>query len=292
MSRVVAVVLILLGLWGGVRAAPAGSPRPAGDEATVVRAALHTHTRMSDGLLSPMELVLLAKRRHLDVLAVTEHNTIVAALVARAFSGLVNGPVVLVAEEVTTRDYHLLAYGLHETVTPRLRLRDVLKEVHRQGGVAVAAHPTKRYWAAFEPNLAALDGVEVVHPMAAIPESATSTFRWSDMVAFYERAAVKGTAAIGTSDYHAFGGLDRALTFVAVSRWPADRGERAGLVLSAMRRGDTATRAPSGRVFGAPTPPAPQPALTRPPPAPGETALGMCGLIGVALLLGTGRRRL
>lgn len=228
---------------------PPASPPPG------VRAALHVHTRLSDGLLSPMEVVEVARRRGVQVVAVTEHNTVVAATIAAAYARWTDGPVVLVGEEITTRDYHLLAYGLSSTVRPRRDLGRVLEEVHAQGGVAVAAHPAKKYWPAFEPHVAALDGAEVVHPMAFVTRA--TSFRWSDMVAFHARHP--HLAAIGTSDYHAFGGFDDLVTWLDVEAWPEEREARRQLALAALREGRTATRAPDGRAFG--------PAPDTPPPA-------------------------
>jgi len=37
---------------------------------------LHTHTTVSDGQYTPVELVELAKRRGMSVLAMTDHDTI------------------------------------------------------------------------------------------------------------------------------------------------------------------------------------------------------------------------
>ena len=45
---------------------------------------LHTHTTASDGQYSPSELARLAKRRGLEVLAVTDHDTIAGGSEAMA----------------------------------------------------------------------------------------------------------------------------------------------------------------------------------------------------------------
>ena len=52
----------------------------------VLEADFHAHTRFSDGFLSPLDLVLQARRRGLDVLAVTEHNNVFPALIARSYA--------------------------------------------------------------------------------------------------------------------------------------------------------------------------------------------------------------
>lgn len=37
---------------------------------------LHTHSNLSDGTLSPNDLILYAKRRGIDTLAISDHETI------------------------------------------------------------------------------------------------------------------------------------------------------------------------------------------------------------------------
>lgn len=169
----------------------------------VVEADLHVHTRFSDGFLSPLDVVLHARRQGLGAIAVTEHNVVFPARMARSLSRLIDGPEVVLGEEITTRDYHLLAYGIERAVDARLPLRQAIADVHAQGGVVVAAHPARRFWPALEPVMPLLDGVEVVHPVAWRPPGGG----WSagDFVDFWDRMrAVKPSAvAIGTSDYHA-----------------------------------------------------------------------------------------
>jgi len=73
----------------------------------VLEVDLHAHTRFSDGFLSPFDLVLQARRRGLDALAITEHNILFPAQLGRWFSRLTSGPTILVGEEVTTRRFHV-----------------------------------------------------------------------------------------------------------------------------------------------------------------------------------------
>lgn len=250
MTRIgwLSVMLVVVGIVGGVRrqwlrddvvAAHAADPSCA--DCVVLDVDLHAHTRFSDGMLSPMELVLLAKRRGLDAVAVTEHNVLFPAQIARWFSALVDGPIVLTGQEVTTRRYHLIAVGLRERVVPQNDLRAVIAEVHRQGGVAIAAHPTRRYWPAFDAVRDDLDATEVVHPASFRP---SGSFSWSEMVAFYERPGQKRLTAVGASDYHFLEALGVCRTQVIA----AERSEAA--ILDALRTGATHVVAPDGRRFG------------------------------------------
>lgn len=79
-----------------------------------VYADLHTHTSRSDGQLSPEELVARAADRGIQVLAVTDHDTLAgiqAAAVAAEEKGihLVSGTEMSVT--LGERELHLLAYG-------------------------------------------------------------------------------------------------------------------------------------------------------------------------------------
>src|ERR1700679_3212971 len=107
----------------------------------VLEADFHAHTRFSDGFLSPFDLVIQAERRGLDVLAITEHNITFPAFMGRWFARLAGGPTILIGEEVTSRSFHLITVGLTERVDASARLPAVIDAVHRQGGIAVAAHP-------------------------------------------------------------------------------------------------------------------------------------------------------
>lgn len=296
--RSVAAALALLGLGvvGGTWSSPAepASPLQRGSY-RVLRADLHTHTRFSDGFLSPPELVLLARRRGLDVIAVTEHNHVFPAKVARFVARRLDGPAVIVGEEVTSRDYHLLAYGIERAIVPKADLGAVIAEVHRQGGVAVAAHPVRRFWPAFERHRDALDGAEVVHPVAFLPDREDG-FRWPDMVAFYRAAEREGApdlTAVGSSDFHFFALLGAVSTHVFLEEVPVDHDARAAAVVDALRRGRTVVRAPDGTLFGAPDLVALARAEPLPPPPrspyPARSILDLvtrlCGFLGGLCLL-------
>lgn len=76
---------------------------------------LHTHTTCSDGILTPEQLVELAERRQVQVLSITDHDTLDAHMTLA--QGGYNGPVsVIVGIEMSCfehgRDVHILGYGV------------------------------------------------------------------------------------------------------------------------------------------------------------------------------------
>jgi hypothetical protein len=226
--------------------APARTPSVRGGY-RVLEADFHAHTRFVDGFLSPFDLVLQARRRGLDALAITEHNVIFPAQMGRWFSRVTGGPAILIGEEVTTAAYHVHGIGLTQRLNASDPLVQVLDDIHRQGGVAIAAHPVRRYWASFMPVLDRLDATEVMHPIA-YGGTERAGWHWQDLPDFYDQAAASGhrLTAIGSSDYH-FGsplGVCRTLVFA--------QGEDADAVLDAVKHGRTVVFDLAGRAFGDP----------------------------------------
>jgi hypothetical protein len=93
---------------------------------------LHSHTTASDGATEPRELVRLAREAGVDVLAVTDHDT-VDAVEDCADEGRARGVRVIAGIELSSRfenrDVHVLGFGLD----PRsAALRERLSAVHER----------------------------------------------------------------------------------------------------------------------------------------------------------------
>ena len=125
------------------------------------RADLHVHTVWSDGAQHPHAIVRAASGR-VHVVAVTDHDEIRGALQAREFAhGHPElGVDVVVGEEVSTRNGHLIGLYLEERVPPGLTTERTIELIHEQGGLAVAAHP-------FHPIRGAARGHRSVGALAA-----------------------------------------------------------------------------------------------------------------------------
>jgi hypothetical protein len=110
----------------------------------------HVHTNRSvGGELTPAEVAAAARTAGLDFIAVTEHNT---AGTHRAWASLAGDLLVILGQEATTRTGHWLALGLEpgQVVDWQYGLRDAaidrpIEQVHRVGGLCVAAHPYAPY---------------------------------------------------------------------------------------------------------------------------------------------------
>jgi predicted metal-dependent phosphoesterase TrpH len=111
------------------------------------RADLHIHTLASDGTSGIIEILEHAERStDLDVIAITDHERIDAALAARTIARERGMRVeVVVGEEVSTLGGHLLALFVEERVRPLRSLRTSIAEIHELGGLAIPAHPLVPY---------------------------------------------------------------------------------------------------------------------------------------------------
>ena len=95
----------------------------------IYSADLHTHTTASDGQYTPAELVRLAKQHGIQVLAVTDHDTISGVNEAQRTGDALGLRVVrgveLSAEE--HHNFHILGYGFREGDTELSRLCEKLR---------------------------------------------------------------------------------------------------------------------------------------------------------------------
>ena len=128
---------------------------------------LHTSRHSPDSVTDPFDLLCSARRAGLDGIVLTEHDYLwpedeLAEL--RAFDP---GLVILGGMEVTGRGGDVLVYGITDATPFRRGMSwpELVREVHRQGGAAVAAHPN-RWGQPFERLLAEtgveFDGIEVM----------------------------------------------------------------------------------------------------------------------------------
>jgi len=170
------------------------------------RADLHIHTRASDGI-DPIRTILdfVETSTDLDVIAITDHERIDAALAARTMArDLGHRAEIVIGEEVSTLGGHLLGLFLTERVRPLRSLRTTIGEIHEQGGLAIPAHPLVPYplcaqgWVlrrllnAGDPRVRP-DGIETFNPtMLGRP--------WHSRVVRF--AAEHGLPAVGNSDAH------------------------------------------------------------------------------------------
>jgi hypothetical protein len=234
--------LVVAGVIAGTAAdRPADRPPLTLGGYRVVAADFHMHTSTwSDGALTPWGLVLEARRQGLEAIAVTAHNEVGDGKVARWFSGIVGGPTVLTGQEILAPGHHVIAVGIERLVDSRLDVADEIDEVHRQDGVAIAAHPVHQFWPGFDAAaMARLDGAEIFHPVIYEREDGQR-----DLEQF---AAGGSVAAIGSSDFHGIGRMGVCRTYVFA------RDNTAAAILEALRAHRTVVYGLNGKAYGDPT---------------------------------------
>lgn len=104
---------------------------------------VHMHTNYSDGTGSVEDVLTFVERNTtLDVIAITDHDTIEGALRARELAAKRGSRLeVIVGEEISTREGHVLALFLEERIAPDQSIERSIELIHQQGGLAVVAHP-------------------------------------------------------------------------------------------------------------------------------------------------------
>jgi predicted metal-dependent phosphoesterase TrpH len=157
----------------------------------------HCHTSASkDSLTPPRELVKAARRRGLDRLVITDHNSTAGAIEAQ---GLDPG-LVIIGEEIMTTQGEILAAFVTKEIPAGLPPQEVLKRLRDQGAFISVSHPfdTLRPGGWKEPDLLEIlpfvDAIEVYNSRCMFP----SFNRYAK--SFAEKHNVPGTVG---SDAHA-----------------------------------------------------------------------------------------
>ena len=171
------------------------------------------HTTASDGWPSPRQLVDHVGLCGLDVIAVTDHDTIEGALRAADHAAGRRRLEVVIGEEVSSRDGHIVGLFLERRIRPGMSAAATVHAIHDQGGLAVAVHPfwrTQRRvrggpvhgvgWLAAELDF---DAIEV--------ENATPGFYLFNQLARRMNLGL-GAAELGGSDAHILDAVGRAYT--------------------------------------------------------------------------------
>src|SRR5208282_6604784 len=98
-------------------------------------------------LHSPRLVVKSASRAGLPIIAVTDHDTMEGAFRAHEYSCRRPdlGVQVILGEEVSTLNGHVLGLFLTKFIPPRLCAKRTVELIHQQGGLAVLAHPFHLY---------------------------------------------------------------------------------------------------------------------------------------------------
>lgn len=183
------------------------------------RADLHMHTTASDGKYTVREMLdfIAAKRRSLNVIAITDHDTLDAAL--WAYEQRHRYPFdIIPGVEVSSLAGHILGLWVTTPIPRNMNLTDTVAAIHEAGGLAVLAHPFHiemslvrkqawRYWRNPQVLLdSGLDAIEAHNAAIVTPGSNIIAGKLAKRI---------GLAVTGGSDAHTTGAVGSGVTCFA-----------------------------------------------------------------------------
>lgn len=132
---------------------------------------LHCHTAASgDSLVKVKDLIRTAKKRGLDRLAITDHNTIRGAIFAQS----IDPDLIIVGEEILTTKGELLAFFVKEEIPRGLAPMDAIEKLKKQEAFISVSHPFDRFrhgWALADLKLITpyIDAIEIFNARSFTP---------------------------------------------------------------------------------------------------------------------------
>ena len=181
----------------------------------VLRLDLHVHTTASpDSTLTLERALLEARSRGLAGFALTDHNRVPGPEELERLRALGPGLLLVPGTEISTRQGHLLAFGLRRAIPRGLTYEESVARVRAEGGLPVAPHPFR--WA----HGCGLHGLGTPG-LAGWEEVNGRTFRKANRRAA-ELPRSPGGSRTGGSDAHSPGELGRAFTEVEVESFDVD----------------------------------------------------------------------
>jgi predicted metal-dependent phosphoesterase TrpH len=171
----------------------------------LLRIDLHTHTHYSpDGVASPRAFVSACKRKGLNCVAVTDHNTIEGALKVRDLAPF----QVIIGEEIKSTEGEVIGLFLTEAVPPGLSAEETIARVRAQGGFVSLPHAVDRFRGGvgrerFQRLALLSDMVEVMNARTTVHEDNHEAARL---------AKEHGLIPVSVTDAHSTWELGRAYT--------------------------------------------------------------------------------
>jgi hypothetical protein len=167
----------------------------------------HLHSWYSDGRRTPAEIAALARAAGLDFINTSEHNTTSSHPYWASEAG--DDLLIMLGEEVTTRNGHVVALGTEPGafIDWRYRARDnrfgrYAREIRRAGGLVVPAHPHATcIGCAWKFGFGEADAVEVWNGPYT-PDDEVALASWDATLVASVRENRAWLPAMGNSDAH------------------------------------------------------------------------------------------
>ena len=167
----------------------------------------HIHSGYShDSLMRPEKILTIAKKCGLDVVAITDHDTIRGGVEGRKYEEK-TGVQVIVGSEVKSDAGDIIGLNIQEEIRSR-SWRAVIDEIRDQGGVAVLPHPYRSH--RFIQDLAgAVDFIEIWNARSTPEQNAQAV----------ELASKLGKGGLMGSDAHVLREIGNVKAIYETDSW-------------------------------------------------------------------------
>ncbi|MCL2607913.1 MAG: PHP domain-containing protein [Methanomassiliicoccaceae archaeon] len=141
-----------------------------------MRADLHVHTiysgvgrlgklRFPESIDRPEKMVDKARASGINVLCITDHNSIEGAIIAKKYAEMFDDIEVVIGEEVSSAEGEIVGLWLTECIPPNLSAEETIKRIREQNGIVIAPHPFSFHVPALNERMLDLDidGIEVLN---------------------------------------------------------------------------------------------------------------------------------
>lgn len=146
-----------------------------------MKADLHIHTKYSyDSNTSPKEIVIAAIEKGINCICITDHGEIKGAIEAMKF-GFDKDILVVPGIEILTTSGDILGINIKKIIPDGLSAVETIKEIKKQGGIAVVPHPFSRFLMGF---WGGEEKLRAIHSDAIETFNASITFNSSNRKAF------------------------------------------------------------------------------------------------------------
>lgn len=171
----------------------------------MLRVEFHCHTRYSkDSLTPPKKLVDTCRRKRIDRVVITDHNSISGALEAQSL----DPERVIVGEEIMTTRGEILAAFVKEEIPPHLTPQETVHRLKEQGAFISVSHPFDRLRKGAWQEIDLLEILPDVEAIEVFNSRCMDPGFNRDAQAFAEKHDIAGTVG---SDAHAAFELGRSL---------------------------------------------------------------------------------
>lgn len=156
----------------------------------------HVHTSFSyDCPMAPKLVIEIARRKGLDGIAVTDHDTVAGGLAAAAANRYTDF-LVIPGVEVKSDSGDIIGLYVDRQITSR-QFGDVIREIHDKGGLAYVPHPIRTF------GVEKMKHIHAAHPEIDLWEKYNGRYEIADFVQsrdVFEKLGI--TAPLCGSDAH------------------------------------------------------------------------------------------